>query len=253
MDVRKQLSIKTGSVRRLGADYRSYAAEAATYRAALDAATQSGDAHSIARARDFVSECYATQVDIGLRLAEARTALQTLMTGNAQLDGSAEWLKAQQTLQDNAPQQSQQDGESSAVAAQHSQPVARQQPAAPPQAASFSHHAHTEPSTLPDLFSVAVYGGSQVRPGEAAYERAKQLGAQLAQHHFHIVAPALHNTTQHSPRLTRHIACTKQLCCSSRVGPLCPSACVRCSGERRLRRRDGGCELRRGQCAQRID
>ena len=204
MDLRKQLSVKTGSVRRLGGDYRSYAAEYVSYRSGLEAAMQSGDAHAIRRAREFVDECHATRVDIGLRLREASTALEAFMAASTELVGSDEWAKAQQTLQDNRPQQDELGG---AVIQQPAQPHSH--PLDPPLGDTSSSSSATRagevsatpvapfrtvPSPPPPRFSVAVYGGSQAKPGDASYERAKQLGRQLAQQHFHIVAAAANHT-----------------------------------------------------------
>ena len=210
MDCHRQLSIKTGSVRRLGGDYRSYASEYDTYRQQLEAAIQTADAHAIRRAREFVDECHATRVDIRLRLADACTQLDAYMADNTQLAGSDEWTKAQQTLQSNRPQQEEVTGAAVAQSAQQQQPqpsAAQPLPrsdatdsltggvggghTAGPAVAAF----HTVPSPPPDRFSVAVYGGSQAKSGDASYERAKQLGRRLAQEHFHIVRQC--NTTQH--------------------------------------------------------
>ena len=206
MDPRKQLTIRTGSVRRLGGDYRSYASEYAAYCRQLEAAIQSGDAHAIRKAREFVDECHATRVDIGLRLAEARSALEQHMQRNTQLTASAEWAKAQQTLQDNRPQQeelqvepmqrsSQQQQQPSTFAASSSPLPSSQRDAAMGDSEGSSVHVSAAapfsllvPSPSPSRFSVAVYGGSQAKPGEPAYERAKQLGSLLAQQQFHIVS-----------------------------------------------------------------
>ena len=196
MELSKQLSIKTGSVRRLGGDYRSYAAEYDAYCRQLETAMQSADAHAVKKAREFVDECAATRLDIQLRLTEARTALETFMADNTQLMGSQEWSKAQQTLQDNnTPQQQQRDQVAAgSLPSQQPQPQLRAEPqqqvsgggSSGSGAASAAPY-YTVPSSLPSRFSVAVYGGSQVKPGDAAFERAKQLGARLAQSNFHIV------------------------------------------------------------------
>ena len=221
MDPVKQLSIKTGSVRRLGGDYRSYGSEYATYCRQLEAATQSGDAHAIKRAREFVDECHATRVDIRLRLLEACSALESYLATHTELAGSAEWARAQQTLQDNTPQ----TDHAAAAATLGPQQQTQQRHSTSQQATSGSSSGgvgvsgsgrgsgggsavtsslsapsvapfRIVPFPPPSLFSVAVYGGSQAKPGDAAYERAKQLGQQLALHHFHIV-PTPHTSSRH--------------------------------------------------------
>ena len=241
MDPVKALSIKTGSVRRLGADYRSYSVEHADYCRQLEAAAQSGDAHATKRAREFVDECYATRHDIGLRLSEACAALDAFMADHTELVGSQEWAKAQQTLQDNRPQPEQQpqqrdqpaqpqpqpQPQSQQQQQQQQQPTAAQQDGGPSSATSHYPVAplsRTVPCPPPARFSVAVYGGSQAKPGDAAYERAKQLGQQLAQQQFHIVTTHTAHTA-HTHTHTARTTHTQQAQQARYMQPVLLTAC----------------------------
>ena len=82
MEAKRALVIRAGSVRRLTADYVSYAAEHRQHSASLLRAQQSGDSHAAGKQREFVDECSATMMDIRHRLSEAAQQLQAFMVSS---------------------------------------------------------------------------------------------------------------------------------------------------------------------------
>ena len=204
MDARRALSIRVGSVRRLGADVRSYERELSSYSSMLAAAEAAGDdASAIRRHREFVQECQATILDIRTRLRDAVMQLHRFVQSNTQLIGSEDWDKAQQLLKEHrsaldsldALQQraeGKEDTGQAAAASAFSPSSSVALPSASP-SVSLSSDASSAPPPLPPpppphRFSVAVYGGSQVKAGDATWTYALQLGQALAEHDFHIVA-----------------------------------------------------------------
>ena len=192
MDARRALSIKVGSVRRLGADWRSYEKELSSYSAMLRAAEAQRDASAVKKHREFVEECAATMRDIRARLADAVQQLQTFMATNTELVGSDDWRKAQQTLKDNQ-----------ATLADSGAPPSEAEAAAAAAASSEPSPPPPPPSSASARFSVAVYGGSQARAGDAAYECALQLGQALAENDFHIVRARTRGPLQRVARPAR--------------------------------------------------
>lgn len=186
-DPKKSLTIKTGSVRRLGADYRSYQVEYDQYQRQLSQAQESQqDTHTVKKHRELVDECVATMHEISDKLTEAVTALQSFMAVNTELVGTQEWEKAQKILNDNRSHLTAPLPSSSLV---QSQPIPESKTE---EKTSLSSTAVEGGATLDggdihDKYVVAVYGGSQNKSGDGAWDAAVTLGRALATAGCHVV------------------------------------------------------------------
>jgi len=186
-DPKKHLIIKTGSVRRLGADYRSYKVEYDQYQRNLTAAQQSqSEPHEIKKHRELVDEVVATMHEINDKLNESVSALQSFMAVNTELTGTVEWEKAQKILNDNRSHLTATIPGSTSTTSNESK-TEEKTSSSSLISSSIKGGSTLDGGDISDKYVVAVYGGSQNKEGDSVWSDAVDLGRSLASHGFHIV------------------------------------------------------------------
>lgn len=207
-DPLKQLTIKTGSVRRLGSDFRSYKTERDSYQSKLtQAINQSNDQYEVKKYRELVEECVATMHEILEKLNESINQLDSFMHQHTQLVGTVEWEKAQKILNENRAQINESITQSSSQVINQSSNQTKPQHDEKKSVSQSNSQSSTQPIVGPqpvalrnidigDKFVVAVYGSSQTQPDDPVYQSTRALGQMLASNQFHIVNGGYHGVME---------------------------------------------------------